>query len=795
MTWPFSTGKFARPMAWQVPFLQTVLARDRVVLCAPTGAGKTAAALAPFLEGRTRGFVDRCIYALPMRALARSLFEEYAPVLRDAGVEHTTLQMGGAINDPDFRGEVIFTTIDQLLSRYLMAPYGGRPANISAGALVGSHIVLDEFHLYPDDEARLTAIAMLDHLRGVSSQVVMTATLPEAARVELASFLDAAVVTVTTSEMESSGDRESPRRAWAWHDGPLDVPSAITAWCAAGEPARVLVCFNTVSRAQAFFRELRRGRPDIRSLLVHARFLPSDRDRCEMTARAWLGHGGESGPSWIVATQVIEVGMDLSADLLLSEIAPAASLVQRAGRCARWRRRPGDPPPEGSVIVFSDSSATSHRPYDSALVSATWTARATVTAAAGAGFEVAIVEAVHGDVDLEAMRRARRRLPDRCNEIIDSIACDGDASARWRLIRNISSQSTLVRPDPESIALDRFPESVSVAAASLYGLLRDPACVDTSRIPRTEDESAAQCRWIAPDSIEACLSANMLVLSPEFASYDADVGLALGLPGRHTPLVYPIDDKGVRERFSYRKDSYEEHVGRCVRQGHSFLDHTAAGLNRLANALSCSDGSLRSAVLLAIALHDTGKLTVAWQSWAAAWQRQVHGEQVQRCIAHTDFDSGNVEQIARSRSVHEKRPPHAVEGAVFTRRIVRAWVDSTWSDEQMATLVERCVLGSIARHHSARASSAQIQWLDPRADSCIRHALNCAGHNPATSERVQQRISHVDRMLEDDELPSPRHIHGMLETLLYWYVARIVRLADQHSFDPIAPSTVMENQT
>src|SRR5580692_6080215 len=164
-TWPFRVGRLARPMRWQMPFVAAALEHDRVVLSAPTGAGKTAAALAPFVVGRARGFADRCLYALPMRALARSLYEEYAPQLAELSLR-ATLQMGGASTDPDFRGDVVFTTIDQLLSRYLMTPYGGRPANISAGALVGAHIVLDEFHLYPEGEARLTALAMLHHMRG-----------------------------------------------------------------------------------------------------------------------------------------------------------------------------------------------------------------------------------------------------------------------------------------------------------------------------------------------------------------------------------------------------------------------------------------------------------------------------------------------------------------------------------------------------------------------------------------------------------------------------------------------------
>ena len=414
--WPYSAGKLGRAMRWQEPFCRTVLDRDRVVLSAPTGAGKTAAALAPFIAGRAHGFADRCLYALPMRALARSLFDEYAPEIAALGIK-TTLQMGGASHDPDYRGEVIFTTIDQLLSRYLNAPYGGRPANISAGALVGAHIVLDEFHLYPEDEARLTAVTMLDHLRGLSSSVVMTATLPDAARSELASILEAEDFSVTVDEMDAAGDRPRPRRSWSWREQALTAEAAIAAWIEWGRPQHVLVCVNTVARAQTLFRDLRQTLPaEARAVLVHSRFLPRDRDRHETTARAWLGRSTREQSSWVIATQVIEAGLDASADLLLTELAPASSLVQRAGRCARWPRSEMAVT-QGSVIVFRDPELRSVLPYEKGAVEATWAARREIDADAGAGFESELVSWVHGASDLAAVRRFRARLGSRRREV------------------------------------------------------------------------------------------------------------------------------------------------------------------------------------------------------------------------------------------------------------------------------------------------------------------------------------------------------------------------------------------
>lgn len=791
MTWPFITGPFCQPMRWQAPFMKTALESGRVVLCAPTGAGKTAASLAPFLAGRSVHRADRCIYALPMRALARSLYEEYAPHLAAAGVKSTTLQMGGANNDPDFRGDVIFTTVDQLLSRYLMAPYGGRPGNISAGALVGAHLILDEFHLYPDDEAKLTAIAMLEHLKAVTSSVVMTATLSEAARTALAKIVDGTTVTVTAGQMAQSGDRDLPLRAWEWIEQPLTAEAALGAWRSAGQPDRVLVCINTVARAQRFYQALRKQQPDLDAVLVHARFLPSDRDRHEVRARSWLGRETRTRPSWVVATQVIEVGMDLSVGLLLSEVAPASSLVQRAGRCARWRLGEEVGPAAGKVVVFRDPQAKNFLPYDAAAVEATWRLREEVRAADGTDYERRLVEGVHAATDLEFMNLAGSRIPARQGAVEDSIAREGDPSSRWQLIRNVSSQAVIVRNDPKTIILAEMPETVSVAAPSL-GRVLGSGGLGSAHIP-VLDDTADTGDWKRPESVQAGLSADLLVLSTDAASYDPLIGLMLGEPGAETPLVYRRALTGSKKAFSYKKDTYEEHVGRCVLQARQFLDQAHAGVTRLASALQTTSDQLRAAALLATALHDTGKLTVGWQSWAQEFQLVIHGDTVRLPIAHTDWDPADPGQRVRRQAVRAGKPHHAVEGAILAREIVAGWVDGEWPGaSQTAKLVERCVLGAIARHHSQRASEARPAQLDERGPRCVHHALHCAGQDGGASKVLQQAINRADARLESADLPSPHHLGGINETLLYWLMVRVVRLADQHSFDPLPPRKIEE---
>ncbi len=95
--------------------------------------------------------------------------------------------------------------------------------------------------------------------------------------------------------------------------------------------ARTLVVVNTVKRALAMREALAKKKPAARLVLIHSRFRPADRSAA---LEELLGTPPEEG-TIIVATQVVEAGVDVSARILFTDLAPWASLVQRFGRCNR----------------------------------------------------------------------------------------------------------------------------------------------------------------------------------------------------------------------------------------------------------------------------------------------------------------------------------------------------------------------------------------------------------------------------------------------------------------------------
>ncbi|MBE3590450.1 MAG: CRISPR-associated endonuclease Cas3'' [Firmicutes bacterium] len=104
----------------------------------------------------------------------------------------------------------------------------------------------------------------------------------------------------------------------------------------------VLVVCNTVARARAVHaaaeaeRARRRAAAGAPSLyLLHSHFRPADRRRLMAEILA------DRRRKLVISTQVVEAGVDVSADVLITELAPWSSLVQRMGRVNRYGARPG----------------------------------------------------------------------------------------------------------------------------------------------------------------------------------------------------------------------------------------------------------------------------------------------------------------------------------------------------------------------------------------------------------------------------------------------------------------------
>ena len=375
--WFSKIAGVSAPHHWQSELAADAEPKNSLVRV-PTGFGKTAGAILAWLYHRSERDDDRwprrLVYCLPMRVLVEQTaancreWLSRADLLWDGLPAHRSgrvsvhLLMGGTDTsswalDPEHCA-VLVGTQDMLLSRALNRGYGAPRARwpMEFG-------LLNQDCLWVMDEVQLMDVGLAT---SAQLQAFREQDRPKALRPCLTWWMSATLQRNWLTSMDTAGltaslpvtaiAREHRRgKLWEGISKPCRIEGAgvdpkSLAELAAKEhlaqphkPGRVtLVVVNTVERATETYKALGKvkalaqaGVHDLR--LVHSRFRPVDR-------RAWreafLNREAAAGADRIiVATQVVEAGVDMSATALITDLAPWASLVQRFGRAARYGGR------------------------------------------------------------------------------------------------------------------------------------------------------------------------------------------------------------------------------------------------------------------------------------------------------------------------------------------------------------------------------------------------------------------------------------------------------------------------
>lgn len=350
-----------QPHDWQTELAGDTECRDRTIRI-PTGFGKTAGTMLAWLFHRVelgnRTWPTRLVFCLPMRVLVEQTERSIKAWLEAAGHGEVPVfvLLGGReearwVERLD-RPAVLIGTQDMLLSRALNRGYGSARGlwPMEMGLLHHDALwIIDEVQLMDvglATSAQLRAFRDADHLCGDHALEPartwwMSATLQPSwlATIDHAPILrDRALPSSRISASARSGGLwqvEKKLERAASTNSP-DELAALT--LAQHRPGSVtLVITNTVERAVKTFAELekqtKKAKKAIELRLVHSRFRGTEREAWLFLRREACGDGVER---IIVATQVVEAGVDLSARTLVTDLAPWSSLVQRFGRCARY---------------------------------------------------------------------------------------------------------------------------------------------------------------------------------------------------------------------------------------------------------------------------------------------------------------------------------------------------------------------------------------------------------------------------------------------------------------------------
>lgn len=753
---------------------------QNVILRAPTGYGKTWAALLPYLYARIFNlpFVDRVLYALPLRSLATQLHQSTLRTCNNLteiqDSINVKIQTGGQQDDPFFQGDIIFTTIDQLLSAYLLCPVSlsRQLANINAGALPGSLIVFDEFHLLDPSRSMGTALEMLERLNGLCRFVLMTATLTDDAisflerRLQNTVFVDLSAPEI--EDIERQKDKLTTR-VWRYHDAPMTAEDVLPR----NHEGRTLVLTNTVGRAQQIYRQiedlLRQRQSTAEAVLLHSRFFSEDRIAKEKLISERLGKGSrlQKNNFLLVSTQVVEAGMDFSVDHLHSELAPVNSLIQRAGRCARYGGR-------GTVDIYS---VENNSPYEIAMDETADFLSTRQGDIFAYEQEREAVNKILGDHEKEVLSQYDNLLyrRNRVNLSMDGLL-DG---ARDELIRDINSVSVLLTAFPEKIYFDRsgvMPEMLSVPPGSLRDFLTKVSAIAdgqwVAKAPVADQDDEGETRvyqfsWQEAD--KKLLSAAWLVaLNPVFARYCSKYGLQLGETGHEVPITYSRQQRF--SGYSYRKETFADHIRLVIKHHRRIIRQNRRAVALLAYRLNLNIEDIDRAVLYAVLLHDVGKLTINWQAFAKEWQRYKDpGAVLLEPLAHTDFDPAKDQKTQRT----FRRPTHALEGAYA----VYEHLGKVFGGNPE---VAACIYTAIARHHSGHGAQLGRFDLIPGAIAVVNGLLQEEGLPQADilQDKPDPLKCGTLGAFADDLLQASRE-EDQPWMPLYFFVVRQLRLADQ----------------
>lgn len=322
--------------------------RERsVVMIAPTGTGKTEAALL-WLNGE-KGF-----YTLPLKVSSNAIYER---IKEKYAYENVSLLHSDSLNSylktaedledgyrnyeqaKLFCSPLTVCTVDQLF-RFVYKALG---TEIFAATLKYSKIVIDEIQSYSPRIVAALILGLSEIQRMGGKFAIITATFPPVLRY----FMKKNGLLEHRDYVfhDFSSSASVARHRIAMIDGDFNTDEIIKE----ARQKKVLIICNTVSKAQKVYAMLKEE--GIEPGLLHSRFIREHRSILEKNIIRFSLDKTQNG-IWIT-TQIVEASLDIDFDLLYTEMCTADSLLQRMGRCNRAGKKDTSQP---NVRIFVNES-------------------------------------------------------------------------------------------------------------------------------------------------------------------------------------------------------------------------------------------------------------------------------------------------------------------------------------------------------------------------------------------------------------------------------------------------------
>jgi hypothetical protein len=462
---------------------------------------------------------------------------------------------------------------------------------------------------------------------------------------------------------------------------------------------RVIIICNTVSQSQGLFRDLQDLNSDGKLIvtLLHSRFLPEDRAKKEAYLKETFAQNWQQQEDntchVLISTQVIEAGLNITCEVMYTHLCPMNSLLQRAGRCARFRGEQGEVyiyrsfkvNPVNAELTESDledeleeptQKKQNFLPYTNEICELTWAVLQEHTAAeqvkenVGFRIEEQWINTVHTE---ETLLQHERRANNQMNfeQQFNAAFFQGEQSVANELIRLVDARSVFIWSEP--IFLDDEPIdpkkllAFSLPISTLCKVWQDVKNLGYKidwmfkRIENPKDkytETYSQPNGIPITSRESLIASVRILVNPRYVYYDDQIGLLIDPDVVGNRFVSPNKPQRTHQsEYSYRMDNYVGHLvlmWKCWREAFpttlkrngewvetemsSVQDELLQAGGRFIRTKIFPDAAENEAealfeylVFFAVLTHDLGKLQVKWQNVMRGWQ----------AIAYSSFKGKN----------------------------------------------------------------------------------------------------------------------------------------------------------
>lgn len=347
------------------------------VLEVPTGTGKTSSIVIAWiwklLQNNRNDVPQRLVYCLPMRSIVEQVRDNINLWLKNIEcdkIKVVTIMGGETTHNWDIYPEdncIIVGTQDMLISRALNRGYGMSKYRwpIQFSLLNNDALwVMDETQLMGNG---LNTTMQLQSFRekygtfGTNGSIWMSATVGNALQTVDFSVDANKIAKLSSLDYENDNIKKIINAKKSIKINNFKSLDNLVKDITNNKEHKIIVIVNNVKSAISLYDKLKDNYDPDSIVLLHSHFRRPDKDKKIKRA---MELNNQNKSSIIISTQVIEAGMDISCELMYTEVAPLSSLIQRFGRCNRSGEY-GD----GKIIIFEHGKIFNDKkeiksPYD-----------------------------------------------------------------------------------------------------------------------------------------------------------------------------------------------------------------------------------------------------------------------------------------------------------------------------------------------------------------------------------------------------------------------------------------------